>query len=280
MRYPTAASFILLALMSVARANPSTQPSCDVFVTPFTSLGGDNALDWAGKAVSQNLLTDLAQARFHPVEADKAFPTTADAQSAARAAGAKYLITGTYQTLQLQVRFNGQIIDVNNGSVVGGISATGSPRDLFSLEDSLSTQAIAALTPALNQQPTVAQAAVAKNKPAVPAAAAPVVVVQIVQPPVAANQGTYQGSALEDYVNSNRNPSNDYPQQSPDAYDFDTANTLGDSGYYGTGLGGFGVAGYGFNLIYSITPGTNRPGQNFGHHNDHDQNHDRDHAQR
>jgi TolB-like protein len=303
MRHLFTASVVLLLLTSIARADPSTQPSCDVFVTPFTSLGGDNSLDWAGKAVSQNLLTDLAQGKFHPMEADKAFPTTADAQAAAKAAGAKFLITGTYQTLQLQVRFNGQIVDVASGNVVGGLSATGSPRDLFALEDSLSAQAIAQLTPSINPQPAVAQAANAKNKPAAAAAAAPAaaapaapaVIVQIVQPPAAANQGTYQGSALAEYVNSDRNPSTDYPQQTPDSYDTAAAYNFGNSGYSGTAPGGSGGAGYwgggygggyaggygigyGFDLVYSVTSGGTRPGQNFGNHSEHDKNHD--HVQR
>lgn len=264
--------------MSVAQADPSTQPTCDVYVTPFTALGSDNSLEWAGKAVSQNLLTDLAQAKFHPLEADKALPNSADAQAAAKSAGAKFLITGTYQTLQLQVRFTGQILDLASGNVIGGLSATGSPRDLFALEDSLSGQAIAQLNPA-----PLAQAAIAKNKPGAPAATAaatapPAVIVQIVQPPPA-NQGTYQGSALQDYVDSNRTPSSDYPPQLPDnsdtpyTYDYN----YGDGGSYGPGTGWYGGYGYGFSIfsISSAPSNGNRSGPFGGDRRTHGQNHDR-----
>jgi TolB-like protein len=277
---------IVLALVSIARAEPATQPSCDVFVTPFTALGGDNSLDWAGKAVSQNLLTDLAQAKFHPLEADKALPTTADAQAAARAAGAKFLIAGTYQTVQLQVRFTGQILDVASGNVIGGMSATGSPRDLFSLEDSLSTQAISQLNPT-----SVAQAAMARNKTAAqaaapaPAAAAPVIV-QIVQAAPANPGVAYQGSALQGYVDSNRNPSSDLPQQPPENNDTPYPYNYPDAGAYGFGQNGYGgygygTFGYGFGSgfsIYSVSPGSSngtRSGQGNGDHHTRGQNHDR-----
>lgn len=287
MRHLLPACVAILALVLVARADPAGQPSCDVYVTPFTALGGDNSLEWAGKAVSQNLLTDLAQAKFHPLEADKALPNSADAQAAAKAAGAKFLIIGTYQTVQMQVRFTGQILDLASGNVVGGLSATGSPRDLFALEDSLSAQAIAQLNPA-----PAAQAAIAKNKPAAPATPAPAavappqVVVQIVQP-APANQGSYQGSALQDYVDSNRTPSSDYAQQVPETCDTSSPYTYayGDGGYFGPGLGWNG--GYGFS-IYSISsgsstfsglPGGNRSGQGVVDHRARGHNHDRDQQQ-
>jgi TolB-like protein len=276
MRYPLTVSIVVLALVSIARADPTTQPACDVYLTPFTALGGDNSLDWAGKAVAQNLLTDLVRSKFHPLAADKALPTTADAQAAAKAAGAKFLITGTYQTAELQVRFNGQIFDVATGNVVGALTATGSPRDLFALEDSLSAQAIAQLT----QQPAV----VRNNKPAgpVPAALAPAVVVQVIQPPAVAQAGagsSYQGSALQDYVDSNRTPSTDYSQQVQDAQDRDTYGSynFGNGGFYNGGfyspyLGGYGIGSYGFGLVYSVSSGGfgSGFGPRFGFHHDHD----------
>lgn len=238
-------------------AVPSTQPACDVYLTPFNALGNDNSLDWAGKAVSQNLLTDLARSRFHALESDQIIPTTADALAAAKSAGARYLITGTYQSLELQVRFNGQIIEVKSNNVVGGISATGAPRDLFALEDALSAQAIAQLT---QIAPTVAN-----NQPHAPPPPAlqPPALVQVVQPPAVAQAAFvpgYQGSALQQYVDSDRTPSEDYAQQVQNAQDrenFSTSNYdlgLGYGGFYPL-LGGFGGGyGYGFGFVY-VTPG-------------------------
>jgi TolB-like protein len=258
MRY-TAVTICLLTLVSLASADPTTQPAmpatqptCDVYIAPFTALG-DNSLEWAGKAVSQNLLTDLARKGFHPLESDKPVSNT-DALAAGKAVNAKFLITGTYQTLELQVRFNGQIIDVNTGNVLGGLSVTGAPRDLFALEDSLSAQAI-------NQLSKIGLAA-AVNKPQapLPPALQQPVLVQLIQPPAVAapNAGSsYEGSALQAYVEGNRTPSTDFAQQvqnSQDQQDY-------ASPYYGYGYGyGYspyfgGYGGYGIGFYVGIPSG-------------------------
>jgi TolB-like protein len=197
MRYPTICAAVLgiatLTASNLRAAGPATQPVaaaqvCDVYLTPFTALSNDNTLDWMGKAVEQNLLTDLARAKLHPLAADKPLANTADAQAAAKAAGAKYLIAGSYQVADQQVRFNAQLIDAGTGNVLGGISTTGAVRDLFTMEDALSSQALQQL----GQLPGLA---VANNKPVAPAPAAPAaapvaaaqppVVVQIIQAPPA-----------------------------------------------------------------------------------------------
>ncbi len=259
--------------VNLLAADPGTPPvaaaqTCDVYLTPFTAISNDNSLDWMGKAVEQNLLTDLARAKLHPQAADKPLANPADAQAAAKAAGAKYLIAGSYQVADQQVRFNAQLIDAGTGNVLGGISTTGAVRDLFTMEDALSSQALQQL----GQLPGLV---VANNKPvapapAVPAAAAqPPVVVQIVQAPAAPAPAPvattrYQGSALEQYVNANRNPSSDYSQPPLDSQLNDNfASTPGTS--YNAGFGidagtvysGYGLGyGYGFGpgFVYSLPP--------------------------
>lgn len=278
-------SAAMLGIMALAGSNlladPTTQPAavqpapvCDVYLTPFTAIGNDKTLDWVGKAVQQNLLTDLARAKLHPLGAEKAIENGADAQAAARAAGAKYLIAGSYQVADQQVRFNGQVIDAATGNVLGGISTTGAIRDLFTMEDALSTQAVQQL----------GQLANANNKPAVaPAGAAPApavqppVIVQIVQPPAAAPvvATKYQGSALEQYVNTNRNPSADYSQPPLDSQANDNfASTPGTSYNVDVGLySGYGF-GYGFGMFYPLPPygkyGYGTDGHKFHRDRDHD----------
>jgi TolB-like protein len=269
----TAVLLLTFATASIAmsdQAAPATQPTTvGLYLIPFSPLGGDNSLDWAGKAVQQNLLTDLARANMHVIAADKPIAATADAQAAAKAAGTKFIITGTYQVADTLVRFNGQILDTATGNVLGGISATGAPRDLFNLEDSLSTQAIQQI----NKLNGAAQNAA---KPAV--AAAPLqqpVVVQVIQPPAVLQNGiassSYQGSALQQYIDSGRTPSNDYNNQvqnsrDNDTYGYNYNSTYGN--YYGYGYGG----GYGYGLIYGIPYGGYHYGigWNNGHHHHHD----------
>jgi len=233
--------------------------SADVYLIPFSPIGGDTSLDWAGKAVQQNLLTDLARAKLHVAAADKPIENASDAQTAAKAVGARYIINGTYQVADTQVRFNGQVFDAVTGNVIGGLSATGAPRDLFNLEDSLTTQALAEL----KQLPLVAN-----NKPAAaPVTAQPQVVVQLVQPAVvqAGTSSSYQGSALQQYVDSNRTPSTDYAQQAQNAQDRETYDWGYNNSLYTPYLGGLGYGGYGYGygLFYSVTPGYRLGG---GHH--------------
>jgi len=273
----TLAGANLLADPAAQPAGPAPQaaqpaPVCDVYLIPFTPLGNDNSLDWVGKAVQQNLLTDLARAKLHPLGSDKPIANSSDAQAAARAAGAKYLITGTYQVADQQLRFNGQVIDPTTGNVLGGISTTGAVRDLFALEDALSSQAVQQLA----QLPGFANAnnKLVAGAPA-PAAAPPVppVVVQIVQPPATPAIGTkYQGSALEQYVNSNRNPSADYSQPPDISADDNYASTPGNNYNvdFGTTYSGYGLGyGYGFGLFYPLPPYGKYGYGTDGHHHHH-----------
>jgi TolB-like protein len=269
MRTFSIAAFIVGSISSVVAARAqtvTTQPTAsatgEVYLLPFTSVGNDTRFDWAGKAVQQNLLTDLGRSNLHPIAADKVLGVT-DARGSAKSVGAKYLITGTYQTSDQLLRFNGQIIEVATGTVLGGITATGAERDLFAMEDELSAQAIQQL----ERLPGSPQAAhLANTAKPVPPGLQPAVVVQLIQPPAAVAGSSYGGSALEDYVNSNRTPSTDFNQQLEDARDRSTYSPdYGGyyGGYYGTyGLGlyygGVPFGGYGYSFGYG--------GQGFGNH--------------
>jgi TolB-like protein len=245
-----------------------------VYLVPFTPLGGDNSMDWAGKAVAQNLMTDLARARFVVVASEKTSASSSETRAAAVAAGARYTLTGTYQLADTLVRFNAQLIDNATGNVVGGLSATGAPRDLFNLEDSLSAQAIAQLThPRLAANNQKANAAPGP----VPPALQPAAVAQIIQPLAVAQTGStssYDGSALQQYVDANRTPSNDYSQQVQNAADRSTYG-YGYSSYYplylgsysyglgygAIGYGGIGYGGLGYSLFYGFPSGGHHHGR-------------------
>jgi TolB-like protein len=257
--------FGLVLLSGATRAGtPTTRPAGvrgDVYLTPFAFVGGDNHLDWAGKAVQQNLMTDLARSRMHPVTIDQAL-STADAQTAAKSAGAKYLITGSYQVSDSVLRFNGQIVNVASGSVVGGISATGPERDLFAMEDAMSAQAIQQLI----HMPGIVGINNFKPTAPLPTALQPAALQQMIQPPAATAGSSYEGSGLQAYVNNNLTPSTDFNQQLQDSMDRLTYSPVtaylpydgigyGYPSFYGTfggAYGGFGISysfgryGYGF----------------------------------
>ena len=97
-------------------------------------------------------------------------------------AGAQYLISGTCQVVDVELRLSGQMIDVATGRPVGGLKATGAVRDLFSLEDILCDQAKRLLP-----QPPVA------------ARPAPAITAPTNNPPVWVSNGSamFEGSSLE-----------------------------------------------------------------------------------
>ena len=246
----------LLTVTSVDRASadsPTTRPAgtvapaVTVSVAPFRPLTAAAEWAWAGEAVQQNLLADLSRASFHPSSAAAADP---DALSTARANGAQFLVTGTYQWAQPNLRFDGRVLATSTGAVVGGLSVTGDGRDLFALEDDLSAQLVRVLVHAVGHP----VAAPAPSRP-VPPALQPDAVAAAITPPAAAGTGSsYEGSALQSYVNANQTPSVDYDQQLANARDrntFGSYNTYGSLddgcdalGYCGYGYGGYGYAGY------------------------------------
>ena len=172
----------LFVLSLVASAAPTTQPAIDVTIAPFTPLD-DSAATWIGKAVQQNLIADLARQHFRPSES---------------AGDDGYIIQGTYQLADPLIRFSGQLLEVRSGKVVGGLSATGSSEDLFTLEDTLSRQAA--------QQLGQLIAPAASHTPAAPPVAQPLAIV----PPPAE---VYERPTIQEYLGTDFAPSNDYADQ-------------------------------------------------------------------
>ena len=219
-------------------AQPVPAPTADVYVLPFQPLADAGPLPWAGRAVQQNLTADLARASLRPVTSDATAP---DPLAAARAAGARFLVTGTYQWAAPNLRLDGQVRDVATGAVVAGLTATGDGRNLFGLEDALSIQLLRAL----------AHAGVAPHAPTarpVPPDLQPAAVAAAIQPPAAGPGSAYDGSALQSYVDANRTPSTDYDQQVTNLRDRNTFGAYPNSGGYGfggDGFGGYGFGGYG-----------------------------------
>jgi TolB-like protein len=237
---------------AIAPANAPVAVGGDVLVTPFKSLG-DAGPDWVAKAVRDNLMTDLSAAKMHPTSAAKAFDDNTAAIAAGKAASSRFVIVGTFQPADGQLRFAGQILDVQTGQSLAGLSATGSLRDLFSLEDSLSQQTIRSIT---NQN--------YPGKP-LPAGLQPAAVAQVVQPPAAVALSHYQGSALQSYVEVNRTPSEDFNQQVENSRDnntFGSYSTLPFGGAYDAGYG-YGY-GYGYGLG-SVLYGGSGFGGSFGY---------------
>lgn len=127
---------------NLARAD-ATQPAAGpILVLPFATPSGANDA-WIGKAVQQDLLTDLTQGTVARVLAPASAPPAADqdaALAAARQAGAAIVVYGQAQTTGKEVRLSGQVLDANDGKALAAIKATGPTDELFHLEDALAGQ--------------------------------------------------------------------------------------------------------------------------------------------
>ena len=135
---------IAAALSTTALAAPHTiEAPSHMMVLPFRPIGDVGTYRWIGDGVEQSLIVRASQPGSTILTAP---PQTVnlnaplDPIATAKAAGASSVVTGSYQILNTDVKFDGQILDVGSGQVIGSMSATGPVRDLFKLEDDLSQQ--------------------------------------------------------------------------------------------------------------------------------------------
>lgn len=219
---------LILCLAASLAAAPATQPAAqadvpasDVLVLAFDEIDANPVQDWIGSGVQQSLVADLSQLKT--LQTSSGAGRTTDLQRAVetgRRAGAAYVILGSYQVVEPQLRISGQVVDVTSGRVVGALKATGTVRDLFALQDTLGTQAKRILNEQLTP-PAQAPAQPSQADPAAAAAPSVVVNVQTASPaPDAEPAGLYPGSNLQRAVR----------RGSVDSY----RRTYDNRSYYGT----------------------------------------------
>jgi TolB-like protein len=129
-----------------------------VLVLAFERIGGGSAgtYDWIGRAVQQNLVTELGRARgvstIAPAKAGSEPATeVAMAVAAGKEAGADVVVFGSFTVVEQDLRLNGQVVDVKTGEAVGTLKSTGTVRDLFAMEDTVATQVKRLVSPPVQQ---------------------------------------------------------------------------------------------------------------------------------
>src|SRR6266568_274016 len=149
MRRTILAILAVLLIAPVVRAAdpapPAGQHPTRILVLPFSMTGADAKYTWIGQAISENFQAELAKAGFAIVN-----PTNPDGPVAigdpdralrvAQNSRAEVVVFGSYQFLDPDLRVTGQIVDVSTNQVVGVLKASGSFRQLFTIEDDLSDQ--------------------------------------------------------------------------------------------------------------------------------------------
>jgi len=157
-------AWITVAILMLGGTAALAAPPARVILLPFESAG-ESERAWVAKAVQQNLLAELS--RVNSVQVVTANQPAKDQEAAVKAAQdakADYVVWGSYQAVEGDLRITGQVLDANKKETVAGLKATGSVRDLFGLEDVIASQ----VKRALPQAVAVAQPEMLKQPPAAP----------------------------------------------------------------------------------------------------------------
>jgi len=198
---------------------PTTQPSADmkVLVLPFAPVQPGEML-WIARAVQQSISADLSRPTTgQPLQAltdGTAADTTAEAIELGKNANARFVVFGSYQVIDPNLKITGQVIEVSTGRVIGGLKSTGSVRELFDMQDRLAFQARWAL--GMNQLAEKKLAPVPVPRPTI-------------QPngPILTGADRYDGSNLSYAVAENKSLIDRY-----DAAGTSYRNQYYDSSYY------------------------------------------------
>jgi TolB-like protein len=134
-----------------------------VLLLPFESVG-DSPKRWVAKALQQNLIAELSRfSSVTPVTGDTTAADLKDALKLAEKSKADYVVFGSYQAVEGDLRITGQVVDALKKESVAGLKTTGNLRDLFGLEDVIANQVKRSLP-----QPVVATSSDLLKQPVAP----------------------------------------------------------------------------------------------------------------
>ena len=145
-----------------------------VLLIPFNSVWPAEK-DWVAKALQQNLVAELSRVNsVQAVTQDGTVDGMDNALKAAATANADFVVFGSYQAVDGDLRMTGQVVDVSKKQAITGLKSTGTQRDLFGMEDVISNQVrralpqpVAEAKPEMLQQPPAAPPAIEESGPVV-----------------------------------------------------------------------------------------------------------------
>jgi TolB-like protein len=135
-----------------------------VWVAPFDEVGAADKQvqpNWINRALRQSIIDDLSSVRGVTV----ATPAASGAMQspATQPADVDYIVRGTIQRVDGDLRVSGRVEQAGADKTIGGFKASGTERDLFSIEDSIASQLRLVFAPP--PAPAVAAATTAPSNP-------------------------------------------------------------------------------------------------------------------
>ena len=150
LRWPALAVLAALLLLGVAGGwgmlgrrpvKPAEAAHLSIVVLPFTNLSGDPGQDYFADGVTENLTTDLSRLSGSFVIARNTAFTykgkSVDAKEIGKELGVRYVLEGSVQRDQNQVRVNAQLIDAKSGGHIWAERFDKPLANLFSLQDEI-----------------------------------------------------------------------------------------------------------------------------------------------
>jgi adenylate cyclase len=126
---------------AIASAPPAEAAHLSIVVLPFTNLSGDPTQDYFADGITENLTTDLSRLSGSFVVArNTAFAfkgKNVDARDIGKELGVRYVLEGSVQRDQNQVRVNAQLIDAKSGGHIWAERFDKPLANLFSMQDDI-----------------------------------------------------------------------------------------------------------------------------------------------
>ena len=126
---------------AIASAPPAEAAHLSIVVLPFTNLSGDPTQDYFADGITENLTTDLSRLGGSFVVArNTAFAfkgKNVDARDIGKELGVRYVLEGSVQRDQNQVRVNAQLIDAKSGGHIWAERFDKPLANLFSMQDDI-----------------------------------------------------------------------------------------------------------------------------------------------
>ena len=145
---------------------PAEAKHLSIVVLPFANLSGDAAQDYFADGITENLTTDLSRLTGSFVIARNTAFTfkgkNADARQIGKELGVRYVLEGSVQRDQNQVRVNAQLIDAQSGGHIWAERFDRPLADLFAMQDEI----VASLASQLNAELITNEARRAERTPA------------------------------------------------------------------------------------------------------------------
>lgn len=151
------------ASISRRRTGEAERPA--LAVLPFQNLGGDAETEFLLDSIAEDLITELARARWFSIVArNTSFSYKgkgADSKQVARDLGVRYLVEGSLRKAGSRVRISCQLVEAASGQHLWADRFDGTLDDSFDLQDRITERVIGSVAPVLRE----AEIARARRKP-------------------------------------------------------------------------------------------------------------------